>query len=487
MLENLTVKQAWQMLESGETTAVKLMEASKKRIEETDEKIKAFVTTNYEEALEQAKNIDEKRAKGEKLSRLSGIPCALKDLFCTKNLRTTASSKMLEHFVPPYDASIIKKLRKKGSIFMGKLNLDAWAHGTSTENSDFFNTHNPWDLERTPGGSSGGSAASVAASQVLWATGTDTGGSIRQPAAMCGISGWKPTYGSVSRSGIISMSSSLDTVGAFAKTVEDLSIIATEMVGKDPLDATTLDIQYQDFYENLATDMKGVRIGVPKEYFQEGLSPEIEKAIKDALKIYENMGAKIVDISLPYTKYGIAIYYIICPSELSANLARYDGIRYGYKPENPKDHIEMFTGSRSVGFGAEAKRRIMIGTYALSSGYYDAYYRKAQKVRTLVVNEFKEAFDNVDVIITPTTPTTAFKLGEKSSDPLSLYLEDVYTVSANMAGICGLSIPCGQDKKGLPIGMQILGPQLGEQKIFNVGHAYQTHTDWHTKRPQIEK
>ena len=485
MFKDLTLAKAHSMLVKKEITSVELMHASQEIIESTDANIQAFVTKNYEEALEQAKEVDVRIQKGENISRLAGIPCGIKDMFCTKGLKTTASAKMLKNFTPPYDASVIASLRNKGGVFMGKLNLDAWAHGTSTENSDFFNTHNPWDLKRTPGGSSGGSAASVAASQVLWATATDTGGSIRQPAAMCGVTGWKPTYGMVSRAGVIAMASSLDTIGAIAKSVEDISIIATEMAGRDEADATSIDTHGVDYFAQLQGDIRGMKVGVPKEYFIEGMHPEVEKSVREAITVLQSRGAQIVDISLPLTRYGIAVYYIICPSEVSANLARYDGIRYGHAASNAHDTIEMFAQARDEGFGAEAKRRIMMGTYALSSGYYDAYYRKAQKVRTLVIREFEEAFRQVDVIATPTTPHTAFSLGEKCNDPLSLYLEDVFTVTANIAGICGISLPCGFDSKNLPIGLQLLGPQRGEQKIFNVGHAYQQETDWHEKRPSV--
>jgi len=485
MLENLTLESAHKKLINKEITSKELVESSIARIESTDEEISAFVTTNFDEAKKQAEEVDKKIQKGEEISMLAGIPCGIKDIFCTKNLRTTASSNMLKDFIPPYDCTVAEKIREKGALFMGKTNLDAWAHGTSTENSDFFNTHNPWNLDRVPGGSSGGSAASVSSSQVLWSTGSDTGGSIRQPAAMCGVTGWKPSYGLVSRSGIISMSSSLDTIGAFAKSVADVTIIASETVGKDPRDATTIDKKFPNYYQNLNIDMKGKKIGIPKEYFIEGLQPEIERKVKEAIEVYKSLGAQIVDVSLPYTKYGIAVYYIVCPAELSSNLSRYDGIRYGHKAEKFEDIYEMFAESRTEGMGSEAKRRIMIGTYALSAGYYDAYYKKAQQVRTLVVEDFTKAFNEVDVLLTPTTPHTAFKIGEKNDDPLSLYLEDVFTVSANLAGISGLSVPCGFDNENLPIGLQILGPQFGEQTIFDFGHAYQNVTDWHEKRPGI--
>lgn len=485
MLEKMTITKAMQDLRAKKVSAVELARASIEQMEKTEPIVSAVLTQTCENALEQAKEVDAALARGETINNLAGIPMMVKDNFAVKGVKMTAGDKMLENFVPAYDASIISNLREKRAVFMGKSNMDAWAHGTSTENSAYFDTKNPWDPTRIPGGSSGGSAASVASSQVLWALGSDTGGSIRQPAAMCGVVGWKPTYGLTSRQGVVAMASSLDTMGAFAKNVQDMTIIADEIVGKDINDATSLVTESPNYFQNLNESMEGVKIGVPVEYFAKGLNEEVYSSIEDALEIFEDLGAEIYDIALPHTKYAIAAYYIICPSEVSANLARYDGIRFGHKSANETNHIDMFSKARAEGFGDEALRRIMIGTYTLSAGYFDAYYKKAQRVRTLIVKEFEDAFKEVDFIITPTTPHTAFKLGEKSDDPLSLYLEDVYTVSANLAGICGISVPVGFDRKRLPIGMQLLGPQRGEQKIFNAGFAYQNKTNWHNKRPSF--
>ncbi len=482
---NLTLSQVAAKLRSKEVSSVELTQLSMARIQETDEKLHAFLTLNFDEAMEQAKGVDARFAKGEILSPLAGIPISIKDLYCTKGLRTTASAKFLKDFVPPYDATVIAKLREKGSVFMGKVNLDAWAHGVSTENSDFGPTHNPWDLEKVPGGSSGGSAASVASRQVWWSPASDTAGSIRYPASFCGVVGYKPTYGLTSRSGVISMASSYDTMGPICRSVEDASIIASEISGRDFLDATSLHGDVPNFHANLNADMKGVRIGIPKEYFIEGLAPDVEKGVRDVIEWYRSHGAEIVDVSIPHSPYGIAIYYIVCPAEASSNLARYDGIRYGHASSEAENLFEMFAKSRDEGLGDEAKRRIMIGTYVLTAGYADAYYNQAQKVRTILCREFEDVFKTVDVLLAPITPTTAFKLGSKNSDPLAMYLEDVLAVQANLVGIPAISLPCGFDSSGMPLSFQLMGPQMGEQKIFNAGYAYEKEMKWGEKEPKI--
>lgn len=450
----------------------KLLSDCFRRIKEVEPKLHAFVTvTSSPEEIEIKNNPD---------SILNEIPVGIKDVLCTRNLRTTASAKMLDGFVPPYDATVVKKLRDAGAIVVGKNNCDAWAHGASTENSDYGVTPNPWDLERVSGGSSGGSAAAVAAGEVPYSIGTDTGGSIRQPASFCGVVGLKPTYGRVSRYGLIAMASSLDCPGPITQTVEDAAIVLNVIAGKDEKDPTSLKLRgasaTNDFTENLNKGLKGIKIGVPKEYFGLGLDSEVERVFKEALEIYKTLGADIIDISLPHTQYGVATYYIIQTAEVSSNLGRYDGVKYGFSAKESKDLIDSYFKTRDEGFGDEAKRRIMLGTYVLSSGYYDAYYLKAAKVRRLIHDDFIKAFGKVDVILTPTAPTPAFKIGEKA-DPVSMYLADVFTAPASLAGVPAISIPAGFSSDKLPIGIQVIGSHFEELKILNVAHMFEHATE----------
>lgn len=452
--------------------------------------LNAYITVSAEEARRAALAADARQASDSLLSPLDGVPGALKDIVNTKGVRSTSASRILADFVPPYDATVARRLLDAGLVLVGKTNTDEFACGGSTEHSAFGVTRNPWDRERVAGGSSGGSAAAVAAGTCFYAVGTDTGGSIRLPASFCGVSGLKVSYGRVSRSGVTAMASSLDTIGPFARTVEDLALVLEVMAGQDWKDATTPPREVPRYSMSLPDRpekvMRGLRIGVPREYFVEGLSPEVDKLVRAAMAEYEKNGAVLKEISLPYTKYAVAIYYIIMPAELSANLARYDGIRYGLKPEGEiTDIIDQYYKTRDQGFGPEVKRRILTGTYVLSAGYFDAYYRKALKVRTLIKQDFEKAFEDVDVIMTPVSPNPAFKIGEKMNDPLSMYLEDAFTIPASMAGIPALSIPCGFSAEGLPVGLQIIAPQYAEEKLLQVGHAYQTLTDWHRRFPKL--
>jgi len=496
-LINFSIKEISEKLDKKEISSVELTKEVFSNIKKIEPKIKAFISLMEKEALEQAKESDKRRANGKKLSAIDGIPISIKDIFCTKDIKTTAGSNMLGDFIPPYDATVVKRIKDAGAVIIGKNNMDAWAHGSSTENSDFFTTHNPWDLERVPGGSSGGSAAAVASGMGFASIGTDTGGSIRQPAAFCGVTGLKPTYGRNSRYGVIAMASSLDCPGVFARSSEDVAILLEIVCGHDLLDSTTVPskkfkTQNLNVKSSSKFKVQNLKLGLPKEYFGKGLDPKIKEKIMEAVEIYKKMGAKIVEISLPNTDYALAAYYIIQPAEVSSNLARFDGIKYGFSVEKADSKqlsvnslIDVYMKSRARGFGDEAKRRIMIGTYVLSAGYYDAYYKKAMKVRTLVCRDFNDAFKKVDVIITPTTPTTAFKIGEKSQDPLEMYLSDVYTVSANIAGIPGVSIPV-ESINNLPVGMQILGPQFSEEMILDISHEYQKITHHHQKVPNLE-
>lgn len=438
------------------------------RIKEVEPKLHAFVTV-----LSGPEEVDREDNPS---SPLNGIPVGIKDVLCTRNLRTTASAKMLDNFVPPYDATVVKKLKDAGAIIVGKNNCDAWAHGASTENSDYGVTPNPWDLERVSGGSSGGSAAAVAAGEVPYSIGTDTGGSIRQPASFCGVVGLKPTYGRVSRYGLIAMGSSLDCPGPITKTTEDAAIVLNVIAGKDEKDATTSDLPVPDYTKDLEKSLKGMKIGVPKEHFKLGVDKEVEQAFRNSLKVYEKLGAEIVDISLPHTEYGVATYYIIQTAEVSSNLGRYDGVKYGYSAKESKDLIDSYFKTRDEGFGDEAKRRIMLGTYVLSSGYYDAYYLKAAKARRLIHDDFIKAFEKVDVILTPVSPTPAFKIGEKL-DPLSMFMADIYTVQANLAGVPAVSFPVGFSGNKLPIGIQAIGLHFEESKILNVAHQFEKATE----------
>jgi aspartyl-tRNA(Asn)/glutamyl-tRNA(Gln) amidotransferase subunit A len=471
MLDNISLKQASLMLKNNEMSSVELTKAIFKRINEKENDINAFITLDEEAALRTAKAVDDKRSKGEYLSTIAGIPVAVKDNMATQSLLTTAGSKILSNFIPPYDATVIRKLKEKNSVIIGKANMDEFAMGSSTESSFFGITRNPHDLTRVPGGSSGGSAAAVASDMAIYALGSDTGGSIRQPASFCGIVGLKPTYGRVSRYGLFSMGSSLDQIGPLTKTVEDAAIVLENIAGWDQLDSTSVKRDVPLYSEHLNKSIKGLKVGLPKEYF-EGVNKEISSSIEQAVNVLKSQGAEIIDISLPFSKYALAVYYIIMPSEVSANLARYDGVKYGRSAKDAKDLLETYLESRREGFGAEAKRRIMIGTYALSAGYRDAYYIKAQKVRTLVKNDFEQAFEKVDVLVTPTSPILPFKLGEKITDPLSMYLADVDTVPANIAGVPAISVPI-TPVSGLPVGMQIVGNYWSEELILNVAHQYE--------------
>jgi aspartyl-tRNA(Asn)/glutamyl-tRNA(Gln) amidotransferase subunit A len=427
--------------------------------------------------------VDAARKRGENLGPLGGVPVALKDIFCTEGIRTTCGSKILGNFVPPYDATVVERLKNAGAVLIGKTNMDEFAMGSSCENSAFGVTRNPWDLERIPGGSSGGSAAAVAADECIASLGTDTGGSVRQPGSHCGVVGMKPTYGRISRYGVVAFASSLDQVGSLTKDVTDCALIMGVIAGHDPRDSTSIPEPVPDYSASLRADASGLRIGVPQEYFGEGSDPEVLQAVKRAIADLQSMGAKIQEVSLPGTPYAVAAYYLIATAEASSNLARYDGIKYGFRAQDAADLQDLYFRSRSEGFGVEVKRRIMLGTYALSSGYYDAYYRKAQTVRTLIRREFDEVFQDCDVLLTPVAPTAAFRIGENTEDPLRMYLSDVFTVPVNLAGIPGLSLPCGFTKSGLPIGLQILARPLGEEAIFRVAYAYEQAHDWRQRRP----
>ena len=480
----LTIKEAHEKLLKKEIACIELTQDCIERIELTNRKLHTFLATDFDNALKQAKEIDKKIAKGTKLKMLAGIPCGIKDLILTQGIETTASSNMLRNYVPLYDATVIEKLKANGAIILGKQNCDAWGHGASTENSDFGPSHNPWDLERVPGGSSGGSAASVAAEQVFYSLGTDTGGSIRHPASLCGVVGFKPSYGRVSRYGAIAMGSSLDCIGPLAKTVEDAAYVLQAIAGLDKSDSTTLPKSVPDYTKSFKKGVKGLKIGLPKEAFIEGLDKGVETTVKTAVKELEKLGAKIEEVSLKYLDYGLACYYIIMPSEVSSNLGRYDGIRYGFQSKEASDLYEVYTKSRAKGFGAEAKRRIMIGTYVLSAGYYDAYYKKAMQVRTLIKQDFENVLNKVDLILMPTSPTPAFKIGEKSNDPLAMYLGDIYTITINLAGLPAISLPCGF-VNDLPVGMQLIGKQFDEPTIFQAAYAYEQATGWHKIKPKI--
>jgi aspartyl-tRNA(Asn)/glutamyl-tRNA(Gln) amidotransferase subunit A len=472
-LNKLTIAEASAMLRKRKISALELTRDCLERIAAVEPKLNAFITVSEKEATAQAREADARlSAGGGETPALCGIPLGIKDIYATTGVRTTCASRILENFVPPFDATVIERLRSDGAVFIGKTNMDEFAMGSSTENSAFGPTLNPHDTGRVAGGSSGGSAAAVAADECLGALGTDTGGSIREPASFCGVVGLKPTYSRVSRFGVIAYASSLDQVGPFAKSVRDAAIILRTLAGKDPRDSTCSARAVPDYERALTGDVKGLRIGVPKEFFVEGMEPEVEKSVRAALKNYESLGATTAEISLPHTGYAIAAYYLVATAEASANLARYDGIRFGLRV-NAEDNIALNEITRAQGFGAEVKRRIMLGTFALSAGYYDAYYLKGQKVRTLIRNDFERAFEKCDLIVTPVAPTTAFKLGEKMNDPLTMYLSDIFTISVNLAGLPGMSIPCGYDSKNLPIGMQLIGPPFSEETILRAGDAFE--------------
>ncbi len=474
-LTQLTLTELRATLKKGETTSTAVTEAVLNRIIEKDNDIQSYLTLTDEMALAQAREADERRARGDD-TPLLGIPIAVKDMICVKGVETTAGSKILEGFVPPYDAFVARKLREAGAVILGKTNTDEFAMGSSTENSAYVTTRNPWDLRRVPGGSSGGSAAAVAANLAYGALGTDTGGSVRQPAAFCGVVGLRPTYGRVSRWGVVAFASTLDQVGTFGRTVADCTAVFQTIAGHDPHDSTSLDVPVPDYEAALTGDIRGLRVGVPQEYFIEGIDAEVETAVRAAIDKLAELGAEIVEISLPHTEYALPVYYLIAPAEASANLARYDGIRFG--PRVPGvDMIDTVKKTRAL-FGPEVKRRIMLGTYALSAGYYDEYYGRALKARTLIKQDFLNAFQQVDVIAAPTTPTTAFKIGEIADDPLQMYLQDIFTLSVNLSASCGVSVPCGLDSQGLPIGLQLIGNSLQEATILNAAYAYEQAANW---------
>ena len=483
-LAALTLHEARENLRKREFSAQELAEAVFRRISETEEKLHSYITLSRDTALKEAKQADELLKTDTNPHSLLGIPIAVKDNFLTRDIRTTCASKFLENFIPPYDCTTVKKIRASGAIITGKTNLDEFAMGSSVENSAFFTTRNPWDTDRVPGGSSGGSAAALAADQCIVALGTDTGGSIRQPAAFCGVVGLKPTYGRVSRYGIIAFASSMDQVGPMTKDVRDCALMLEAIASYDSADSTSANQPVPQYSASLTGDVKGLRIGIPKEYFVSGIQPAVEQAVREAVRQLEKNGAAIKEISLPHTDYAVAVYYIVATAEASSNLARYDGMRYGHRAR-AKDLTETYMLSRAEGFGPEVKRRIILGTYALSAGYYDAYYLKAQRVRTLIKRDFDEAFKSCDVIIAPTAPTTAFKIGEKTQDPLQMYLSDIYTISVNLAGLPALSLPCGFDSEGLPIGLQIIGKHFDESTVLAVAYAYEQSTDWHKRKPPL--
>ena len=481
-LADLTLTELRSALRNGSTTSVAATEAILDRIVALDNDVKSYLTVCDELALEEAKEADRRREQGDN-SPLLGVPIAVKDIINTKGIETTAGSKILEGFIPPYDAFVVTKLKEAGAVILGKTNTDEFAMGSSTENSAYFTTRNPWDLTRVPGGSSGGSAAAVSAGMAFAALGTDTGGSVRQPAAFCSLVGLRPTYGRVSRWGVVAFASSLDQVGPFGRTVADCAALFQATAGYDPRDSTSIDVPVPNYEDALDGDISGLRIGIPKEYFIEGVEPDVSNSVGQAINVLADLGAEIVEISLPHTEYALPVYYLIAPAEASANLARYDGIRYGPRITG-SDLQDSYKRTRGL-FGPEVKRRIMLGTYALSAGYYDAYYGRALKVRTLIKNDFLTAFEDVDIIATPTSPTTAFKIGARVDDPLSMYLADIFTLSVNLSASCGISVPCGFDGNGMPIGLQLIGNTLQEATILNAAFAFEQATDWHKKKPAI--
>ncbi len=484
-LYQLTIHELRSLLERGDVTAEQVTTSIFRRIRKVDPKVGAFISLSEDTAIEQARYCDE-RGYGEQTEVLAGVPLAFKDLICSKGIRTTCGSKILSNFVPPYDGTVAEKIKTAGSILLGKTNMDEFAMGSSTENSAFGPTRNPWNLDYIPGGSSGGSAAAVAADQCIAAIGSDTGGSIRQPASHCGVVGLKPTYGRVSRFGLVAFASSLDQIGPITKDVRDAALMLNVIAGYDPRDSTSVDKEVPDYTQSLVEQLEGITVGIPREYFIEGMDPEVERAVREAIKLLENLGARSVEVSLPHTEYGVAAYYIIAPAEASSNLARYDGVKYGFRSRQSKSLMQMYRKSRFEGFGAEVKRRIMLGTYALSAGYYDAYYKKASQVRTLIREDFLKAFKSCQVLVTPVAPTAAFTLGEKLDDPLQMYLSDVFTLPASLAGIPGMSLPCGFTSQGLPIGLQILAPHFEEGLALRVGYNFERNTDFHRRRPPLE-
>jgi aspartyl-tRNA(Asn)/glutamyl-tRNA(Gln) amidotransferase subunit A len=484
-MHRINITQAQELLRSKKLSSVQLTEAVFSRIDQVEEKVQAFAHLTRENALEQAKNADTRIAAGEE-APLLGIPIALKDLICTKGIRTTCSSKILDQFVSPYNATVTEKLIQAGAVIVGKTNMDEFAMGSSNENSHYHPTMNPWALDRVPGGSSGGSAVAVSAHQCVAALGSDTGGSIRQPASFCGVTGLKPTYGRVSRFGLVAFASSLDQIGPLTKTVADTATLLNVISGKDPRDSTSADVPPPDFTQALKKDVQGMKLGIPKEYFTGGINPDVEKVIQDGIRTLESLGMKTVEVSLPHLDYAVATYYIIACAEASTNLSRFDGVKYGYRTDKTDSLVSMYENTREEGFGEEVKRRIILGTFVLSSGYYDAYYLKGQKVRTLIKQDFENALNQCDVIASPVAPYPAFKLGEKLDDPLQMYLADIYTISANLAGIPAMSIPCGfTSTENLPVGLQLMGRHFDESSLITVGHRFQQATDFHSKEPSL--
>lgn len=473
-----------QLLHKKDLSISDLVDESYKRIAQVDSQVQAFLTLDEEQARKTAKLFDEKLKTDERKGLLFGMPIGVKDNIVTKGLRTTCASKILENFDPIYDATVVQKLQRAETITIGKLNMDEFAMGSSTENSGFQTTRNPWNLETVPGGSSGGSAAAVAAGEVLFTLGSDTGGSIRQPASFCGVVGLKPTYGRVSRFGLVAFASSLDQIGPITRTVEDNAYLLQAISGLDPMDSTSANVEVPNFVEALTGDVRGLKIAVPKEYLGEGVSVTVRQSVLDALKVLEKLGAVWEEVSLPHSKYALATYYLLSSSEASANLSRFDGVRYGYRTPNADNLIDLYKNTRAEGFGEEVKRRIMLGTFALSSGYYDAYYKKAQKVRTLIKKDFEDVFEKYDVIIGPTTPTPAFRIGENVDDPLTMYANDILTIPVNLAGVPGISVPCGFDG-GLPLGLQIIGKHFDEATVYRVAHAFETATNFHKQKPEL--
>jgi len=485
-LHKLSLCELQKKFTAGEVTAVEIVRAYALRIGQVEPKVKAYVTQAKDAALQHAAELDARLKGWRKTQPLTGMPLAVKDNLCTEGVPTTCSSRMLQHFIPPYDATVVAKLRAQDYLLLGKTNLDEFAMGSSTEHSAFGPSRNPWNLHCVPGGSSGGSAAAVAAEECVAALGSDTGGSIRQPAAFCGVVGLKPTYGRVSRYGLVAFASSLDQVGPITKDVSDAALLLGVIAGHDPMDSTSADLPVPDYTKALRKkDLKKLTVGVPVEFFAEGLDPEVEQAVKAAIGELKNLGGMIKEIHLPRTDAAVAVYYVIATAEASSNLARYDGVKFGLRAKETKDLLDLYTQTRQEGFGPEVKRRIMLGTYALSSGYYDAYYGKAQAVRTLICQDFRTAFQDVDLIVTPVTPTPAFRLGEKCEDPLQMYLSDIYTISINLAGLPAISVPCGFSKAGLPIGVQLIGRPFEEETLLRAAHAYEQSTQWHVKKPMV--
>jgi aspartyl-tRNA(Asn)/glutamyl-tRNA(Gln) amidotransferase subunit A len=484
-LTHLTIREAHELLTTKKISSVELTQATLDRIHNVDKQVNSYVTVTDDLALEQAKKADERIAKGENVTPLTGIPFSMKDCISTKGVRTTCSSKILENYVPQYNATVTNKLADAGAVLVGKTNMDEFGMGSSCENSAFFNTHNPWDLERVPGGSSGGAAAAMSASLCGFSIGEDTGGSVRMPAGFCNVTGIKPTYGRVSRYGLIALASSFDSIGPMTRDAYDCATVLQHIAGHDPHDATTYQSPVTDYTANINKPVKGMKLGIPKEYFVAGMEAGVESSIQEAIRQLEKLGMEIHEVSLPHTKYGLPVYYLLLFAEASANLARMDGTRFGLSvSEGAESVVDIYLKTRHEGFGDEVKRRIMLGAYALSAGYYDAYYLKAQKVRTLLRRDFETALSSVDVLLAPTCPTTAFKLGEKTSDPLEMYLSDIYVTATNPAGVPALAVPCGFSNK-MPVGMQLIGKHLDEQTLFQVGHAYQQVTDWHKQLPPV--